>query len=824
MRVNSKVSFEKLSDVNLRVKELMEVGTHGNLSPVLAAMESPHAFYLVFPYLRFTLFDVAIHSSAMVDADNSTSKPLFLMFQLLKLLDHCHSHGVTLGELSLKDVFVNAQLWVQVRLPPRLLCDPWPKGEGKKNRRRRRRRSRRLKGKQEGGEGLPARHGLLVTSSRGVQRELTLTPTPADHDTIEDGSDTGILITPSATGDSCPSSPTKKQTGFFLHSALAGSTSTLTDASLTRRRCNSFSCSVSQLAASYVPPSLRISDAVEKWCHGELSNFDYLMVLNHHAGRRLGEPNNHPIFPWVMDFTHRNSNLRDLSSSKHRLSKGDRQLNFTYASAQEEIRRGNPDQEPMIPHHIGDISSDVTYYVYMARRTPKEVLCSCVRPRWVPEEYPSSMEKMYIWSPDECIPEFFADASIFQSIHPDLPDLAVPSWCSSPDEFVAMHRSTLESDLVSSQLHHWIDLVFGHKLSGEAAVRAKNVYLSLVDKHTNPSNFGIVQLFRSQHPKRMLSSSAPLPLYEWQSSLNMSSVMNATVFSIGQGATPPNNLPPQEPESGNARTIESIISQQARKDSIGDSDVHNHSTLGDDSSFEHVGIPDDLNGRGTPSLPNGIDYGPPSFNVSHSFHGKEHVHVPTQQQQQLVSMSTMAAQTKGFRVVDYLPLFRQRRSNQGESQVADSQYEWEKRGISIPKESNLCLRLSQLEELGHFSAKACGGCGELFKEQWRVEDMEVLRVSLSLLTLSACACTHAHAHAHTHTHVHTHTHTHTNTLTLTHTYSHTHTCILYTCTCAPRYLRTCTVYACFKVDPDFHRLSHSLFTRNPVECPMLTLC
>ncbi|XP_061537812.1 WD repeat-containing protein 81 [Phycodurus eques] len=265
------------------------------------------------------------------------------------------------------------------------------------------------------------------------------------------------------------------------------------------------------------------------WVHGRVSNFCYLMELNRLAGRREGDPNYHPVLPWVVDFTVPFGKFRDLRRSKFRLNKGDKQLDFTYEMTKEALAAavssgiggvgvggdlsgsvsasgaGQPDHLH-VPHHISDVLSDITYYVYKARQTPKWVLCSHVRSQWEPNEYPSSMERMQSWTPDECIPEFYTDPSIFRSIHPDMPDLDVPSWCKSCEEFIEVHRRLLESREVSQNLHHWIDLNFGFKLSGKDAVKAKNVCLHLVDNHTHLTTYGVVQLFDQPHPPRLSSS------------------------------------------------------------------------------------------------------------------------------------------------------------------------------------------------------------------------------------------------------------------------------------------------------------------------------
>ncbi|XP_017319576.1 WD repeat- and FYVE domain-containing protein 4 isoform X1 [Ictalurus punctatus] len=289
---------------------------------------------------------------------------------------------------------------------------------------------------------------------------------------------------------------------------------------------------------------------IAKWQKGEMNNFEYLMHLNTLAGRTYNDLMQYPVFPWIIaDYE---SETLDLSSptSFRDLSKP--------MGAQNEKRRekfiqrynevdSNDGELSAQCHYCTHYSSGIIVASYLVRMEPfSQTFLSLQGGSFdVPERMFYSMQKEWesaskdnMSDVREIIPEFFylpdflINSNNFEfgcmQDGTSLGDVVLPPWAKGdPQEFIRMHREALESDYVSANLHLWIDLIFGYKQQGPAAVEALNVFhpYFYTDKHDaesmrNPlkkstvlgyiSNFGQIpkQLFTKPHPSRIVHKSS----------------------------------------------------------------------------------------------------------------------------------------------------------------------------------------------------------------------------------------------------------------------------------------------------------------------------
>lgn len=179
---------------------------HTNLYPVFAPLiETNTHFVIIYDnggnFLENTLNDCITYSPAILD--KSYNKPLFIIYQLLHLVKTLHDRGLLLGNISLDDIFITDNLWLQV---------------------------------------IP-------------QIDLNILQCAAED----------------------------------------FSTETLNENMAQRKSMNFESVNVPPLVKDL---TYSLKNYCEMWCNGQISNFDYLTILNNLSGRRLNDPSSHHIMPW----------------------------------------------------------------------------------------------------------------------------------------------------------------------------------------------------------------------------------------------------------------------------------------------------------------------------------------------------------------------------------------------------------------------------------------------------------------------------------------------------------------------------------------------
>ncbi|KAJ8327939.1 hypothetical protein QVD99_006326 [Batrachochytrium dendrobatidis] len=245
--------------------------------------------------------------------------------------------------------------------------------------------------------------------------------------------------------------------------------------------------------------SLKRSDLTDRWVRRDISNFEYLMALNTHSGRTYNDLTQYPVFPWI---------LNDYSS--HTIDLADPTI---YRDLSKPVGALNPDRLARFLeryHSFEDPEGQVKKFLYGSHYSlPGSVLFYLLRlepftslhihlqggkfdhPDRQFRSLDSCWHSVCTSSSDvkELIPEFFYlpeflrnennfDLGATQSGE-RLNDVVLPPWASTPEEFIRIHREALESEYVSDHLNQWIDLIWGYKQTGDAAIEAHNVFYYL---------------------------------------------------------------------------------------------------------------------------------------------------------------------------------------------------------------------------------------------------------------------------------------------------------------------------------------------------------
>lgn len=290
-------------------------------------------------------------------------------------------------------------------------------------------------------------------------------------------------------------------------------------------------------------PRLELPSITAQWTEGKLSNWQYLVYLNNAASRCSDDLAQYPVFPWLI------RNFTSESNSQAGLDLEDRR---NYRDLAKPIGTLNPHRLERLRDAAAERRGEGRYLYSCGYSTPTTVAYFLLRA--VPEFLTRNAN--YVYAPAdrffrsvqtsfesclhnsgdyrELIPEFYAGNNEFlmncseAQLDGTMPDVELPAWAKTPEQFCEVMRHALESDYVSDTLHSWIDLIFGELQRGDRAIDAENTFtptalgaevglsgLKLQSQSVLIREYGVipVQLFTEPHPQRRFRRALVLKPY-----------------------------------------------------------------------------------------------------------------------------------------------------------------------------------------------------------------------------------------------------------------------------------------------------------------------
>ncbi|XP_041987707.1 lysosomal-trafficking regulator isoform X2 [Aricia agestis] len=316
-----------------------------------------------------------------------------------------------------------------------------------------------------------------------------------------------------------------------------------------------------QLARAHLPERTEqenLTDAMNQWRVGAITNWEYLMILNGLAGRSYNDLMQYPVLPFVIaDYTSKILDLTDPASFRdlsRPMAIQNRNREQHYINTYNDLAAARRDGcSPLLsrwPHHYASLYSNsggVLHYLVrlppftelflnyqdnnfdMPDRTFHSLATTW---RLITNDSPTDVK--------ELIPELFYLPELFYNNEGlelgvrqcGLPvdSVQLPQWAADARLFTLVHRQALEAPAVTERLPLWIDLVFGYKQTGQAAIDAINVFPACTYYGFDPSalehqvdrdaadamvrTYGQAprQLLRQPHPQRAPDLAPPPPM------------------------------------------------------------------------------------------------------------------------------------------------------------------------------------------------------------------------------------------------------------------------------------------------------------------------
>ncbi|XP_022666072.1 uncharacterized protein LOC111252440 isoform X3 [Varroa destructor] len=303
-----------------------------------------------------------------------------------------------------------------------------------------------------------------------------------------------------------------------------------------------------------------------RWQRRLITNFEYLTYLNKMAGRSFNNLMQYPVFPFVL--SQYDEDELDLSDAKNfrvldkpiAVQDKSREPHYVdvFRQSQENITNLSVVSGPF---HYGSHYSNSGIVLHFLVRMPPftQAFLSYQDDNFdIPDRTFHSMETTWrLASRDsptdvkELIPEFFYFPEFLRNIFKfdfgsrqngeQVNDVRLPPWCENDARlFNLINLAALESETVTERLNLWIDLVFGYKQQGRAAVDALNVFHPATYAHNAPPTDQMDSIALKAY-RAMIKTYGQMPIQlftQAHPNVNFSTVASTPSKTVGQRVLP----------------------------------------------------------------------------------------------------------------------------------------------------------------------------------------------------------------------------------------------------------------------------------------------